>query len=144
MIAPTAIAPQNSFSISSTRTRIVPEGRVISVSSSGVQPRSPAASGASGNERSLLEIAQQKPEVVLLDVSMPGLTGDRIAELLKETGLLKTGLIVFFSSRTAAELEELVVRTGASGYIRKDLATGEFVSQVHYWVGEARRLFPSA
>jgi len=96
-----------------------------------------------GNERSLLEIAQHKPDLVLLDVSMPGLTGDRIAQLLKDTGLLKRGLVVFFSSRTAAELEDLVIQTGAAGYIRKDLATGDFVSQVQYWVGEVRRQFPS-
>ncbi len=63
-------------------------------------------------------LARFAPDVVLLDVSMPALTGDALATLLASRN--RTGaLILLFSSLPAVELEALVERCGASGFVEK-------------------------
>jgi CheY-like chemotaxis protein len=64
-------------------------------------------------------IADNLPDVVLLDINMPALDGNEIALLLQKRGLAKKIAVVLFSSMSADELEPLVKRTGALGYLRK-------------------------
>lgn len=94
------------------------------------------------HEKSLLEISSEKPDLLLLDVAMPGLSGDKIARILKGTGIMKHGVVVFFSSLPVAELEEMVRVSGASGYLRKSQEGPEFLQEVEFWMQKARAKIP--
>ena len=68
-------------------------------------------------------LVQQRPDLVLLDINMPGLTGDKAAEVAQENRQHECP-IVFLSDRPREELAELVRRAGVAGFISKtyDLA----------------------
>ncbi|EYF07866.1 response regulator [Chondromyces apiculatus] len=63
-------------------------------------------------------LVQEKPDVVLMDVNMPALTGDKLVEITLRSGLHRCP-IVLFSDRPDTELARLVEECGAAGYIRK-------------------------
>ncbi|WP_169796643.1 response regulator [Chondromyces crocatus] len=64
----------------------------------------------------------EKPDLVLMDVSMPALTGDKLVEITARSGLHHCP-IVLFSDRPDLELARLAEECGASGYIRKTQET---------------------
>ena len=68
-------------------------------------------------------LVQEKPDIVLMDVSMPALSGDKLVEIALRSGLHRCP-IVLFSDRSDAELTRLVEECGASGYIRKTADMG--------------------
>lgn len=62
-------------------------------------------------------VSKLRPDVLILDVSMPALEGDRLATLVAEVD--HELVIVLHSSREEHELKELAARSGAHGYITK-------------------------
>ncbi len=60
-----------------------------------------------------------RPDVVLLDVLMPGISGPELALLLRRTPETNDIAIILVSGMEAHELEALAVRTGALGGIQK-------------------------
>ncbi len=79
--------------------------------------------GESGEGSAACRMAEElRPDVVVMDVSMPGMTGDRATTLLKEAcpGIKVLALTVHEDRQSLRRL----LKAGASGYILK-LATGE-------------------
>ena len=71
-----------------------------------------------GDGESLLrEAAQARPEVVVLDISMPGLNGIEAARLLKAAG--DAVAIVFLTVHSDPDYVRAALATGALGYIVK-------------------------
>jgi PleD family two-component response regulator len=64
-------------------------------------------------------VREMQPDVVLLDVMMPALNGERIATLLKGSVKTKDVGIVLYSSKSETELAPLIQETGALGAISK-------------------------
>lgn len=64
-----------------------------------------------------LAIMRDKPDIVVLDVDMPGLTGDAISKILLNNK--PAPAVIFYSSRPTEELERIVNETRALGAIRK-------------------------
>lgn len=81
---------------------------------------------------------QEQPDVVLLDVKMPALKGDRALKISKEFGFLDQAAVVFHSDMDEKELAALAESAGASGYIKKTEDADAFLSAVQSWVDRAR------
>jgi two-component system, NtrC family, response regulator AtoC len=62
-------------------------------------------------------VANSQPDVVLLDVTMPGLAGDALATLLRRHA--PTTPVVLISGLPEARLSLLTLTCGAIGYLRK-------------------------
>lgn len=60
-----------------------------------------------------------RPDLVLLDVNMPGLSGDNLAALLRKNAETRETKIIFYSSNDEASLRESAVGHGATDYICK-------------------------
>jgi CheY-like chemotaxis protein len=64
-------------------------------------------------------IMQEDPDVVLLDVTMPGLSGEALARLISQNPKHQRTAIIFHSAGEAGDLNSLVERSGALGSIQK-------------------------
>jgi DNA-binding response OmpR family regulator len=82
-------------------------------------------------------IIRERPDVVLLDVRMPGLSGDRLAQLIAAESE-RPPRVILLSSSSKAELEELVRSSGAMGFIEKTGDPSEFLRRFDALVAAPR------
>jgi CheY-like chemotaxis protein len=76
-------------------------------------------------------LAETKPDMLLLDVNMPALGGEKVAQIMRRN-FEHECRVVFLSDRPVDELERLAAQSHAHGYIQKtnDLkALGEAVER---------------
>jgi PleD family two-component response regulator len=71
-------------------------------------------------------VREEHPDVLLLDVMMPALNGERLATLLKGSARTKDAGIILYSSKSEAELAPMIQETGALGAISKSESAEEF------------------
>ena len=85
-----------------------------------------------------LILREADPDVVLLDISLPALSGtSALRSGLRK--LLKTdGSIVLFSGRSDRELTALAQELGADGFITKSEDPMEIVRRVRMWIDRRR------
>ncbi len=75
--------------------------------------------------KALLELPQLRPDVVLLDISMPGLSGlDAIGQIRKAVPHAK---IVMLTHHEGQSFVEQALRAGAEGYLSKDSDEAELL-----------------
>ena len=60
-----------------------------------------------------------QPDLVLVDINMPGLSGDRLAQLLRDSDDTNHVPIVFYSSNDEDSLRKIVSTCDVQGYICK-------------------------
>jgi DNA-binding NarL/FixJ family response regulator len=77
---------------------------------------------AADGEEALVAADQLRPELVLLDIMLPGIDGFAVAERLAAVG--HPPAVVLTSSCAAHDLGERLGQTTARGFIRKDDLTG--------------------
>jgi DNA-binding response OmpR family regulator len=71
-----------------------------------------------------------RPDLIIIDIMMPLLDGNKKAKILKEKDFSKDIPILFISSKSVAELEKLVEESGADGYICKPFTDQGIVNSV--------------
>jgi DNA-binding response OmpR family regulator len=76
------------------------------------------------------QLRKNTPDLLLIDVNMPALTGDSVAKIVSSHGLSKRVPVVLYSDLPAAELEERARRCGANGFVRKGCGEEELVRRV--------------
>ena len=69
-----------------------------------------------------------RPDVVVTDISMPGLSGIEAFERLKAAGL--EAKVIVLTMHTDAELAAKLIRSGVRGFVMKLLATSELVTAI--------------
>lgn len=60
-----------------------------------------------------------QPDLVLLDVNMPALSGDRLAEVLRANGRTRNVMVMLHSSNDEDHLRATARRLGLDGYVCK-------------------------
>ncbi|MBS2020926.1 MAG: response regulator transcription factor [Deltaproteobacteria bacterium] len=79
-------------------------------------------------ESALQRIRQLKPEVAVLDISMPGLSGIEVARQLNEDES-QTALVMLSLHKTEMDVQA-AIEAGVSGYVVKDAAAEELVEAI--------------
>jgi CheY-like chemotaxis protein len=85
---------------------------------------------ASGGEDALAKAKQGSPDLILLDVMMPGITGWEVARLLKEDRSTAGIPVVFLSARTQEEDRRRGEALGVAAYVSKPFDPQELVDLV--------------
>ena len=65
-------------------------------------------------------IFRSQLDLLLIDINMPGVSGDKVAQILQETFSNRTFKIVLFSALGKPILKRKTREIGADGYIQKD------------------------
>lgn len=84
-------------------------------------------------------VQRERPNLVLLDLEMPALSGEHVLDFTTLFDFLRETPIVIHSAKSDEELKSLVERSPAVGYIRKTNNGLTFVSQVEKFIAEAQR-----
>ncbi|MCK5235489.1 MAG: response regulator, partial [Deltaproteobacteria bacterium] len=87
-------------------------------------------------------VARENPELVLLDVEMPEMNGDKLVSKIKEKH--KDIKIHFLSDKPTAELEKLTMESGADGYISKACMGEELIKRVADILGSKEEIVEGA
>ncbi len=87
-----------------------------------------ASSGIEANQH-IFSVAN-KPDLILLDIMMPMLSGDKKAQMLKQSEQSKDIPILFISSKNELELIKLVADSGVAGYICKPFTKHDLIRAV--------------
>jgi two-component system cell cycle response regulator len=85
---------------------------------------------AADGDAALAMCVQSPPDVVLLDVEMPGLDGHQVLATLKRDEALADIPVVFLTGRTAMDDMVAGLRAGAHDYLKKPFEAAELVARV--------------
>jgi two-component system cell cycle response regulator len=85
---------------------------------------------AEDGEAALAACRAEKPDVVLLDVEMPGLDGHQVLTALKADPELAEVPVVFLTGRTGTADVVEGLRLGAHDYLKKPFETSELIARV--------------
>jgi len=75
-------------------------------------------------------VAQEKPDLILLDVRMPRLTGYEVCEKLKKDPETSNIPVVFLSAKGQDSEIERGIESGAVEYILKPFAPTDLIAQI--------------
>ena len=79
-------------------------------------------------------ISSEKPNLVLLDIFMPALSGDKLVELVRKDKNIKNTKLLLFSDRPVDELKSVSATCGADGFIQKTRDHMDVVRKVQSWI----------
>ena len=74
------------------------------------------------------------PDLILLDVMLPFMAGDKKAKLLKTRDKSRDIPILLISSKGEEELLQLVARSGANGFLKKPFSADKLLNTVHTYL----------
>lgn len=83
------------------------------------------------------KIDEFNPDVVLLDVMMPGLTGFEVCRLIRENPEWKELPVVFLTSKTSTEARSAAFSVGANDFVTKPVLAPELIHRVNTQLNEA-------
>ena len=85
----------------------------------------------SEGKSALESLKNNKPDLVILDIHLPGMSGYEICQTIKSDDMLKHIPVIFFSATSSTEdIEHKVKELQAQGYIRKPFEPEELLAMV--------------
>ena len=100
-------------------------------------------SAASGEE-ALRRVAEEPPDLIVLDVLMPGMDGYEVCRRLKQQERTRTIPIVFLSGKDGRTDREHGLRLGADAYITKPFNPQSLIDTIDELLESARQDGPGA
>jgi DNA-binding response OmpR family regulator len=84
--------------------------------------------GALDGEEGLKMALDYKPDVILLDIMMPGMDGWQVLEKLKENAETRSIPVVIFTAREYSNGKALAIKNGAADYAAKPFEPQDLVA----------------
>ena len=85
---------------------------------------------ATSGERALEQIQREQPDLILLDIMMPGIGGIETCRRLKANAQLRTIPVIFMTALTGVEHKVEALHVGGADYITKPFQEREVVDRV--------------
>ena len=86
---------------------------------------------AGDGDATLAAAVSESPDLILLDILMPGMSGFDVLRKLKGSGSTKAIPVIVVSGLTTAEDENQAMKAGALDYVTKPWAPGELEDRIH-------------
>ena len=83
-----------------------------------------------GLEANKIIFSKRKPDLILLDIIMPMLDGDKVFKAFQQSELSRSIPVVFYSTKSDEDLDKLVKKHNNKGYLRKPVGAEELCSAV--------------
>lgn len=93
---------------------------------------------ANDGQSGLQKIKEEKPDLVLLDVMMPGLSGYEVCQKIKEDAELAGIPVVILTAKGQERDREQGLTMGASDYITKPFSPNRLLELVKSMIGDAK------
>lgn len=90
-----------------------------------------------GIEANSVIFSVNKPDLIILDVMLPMLDGNKKAKLLREKEFSRGIPILLLSSKSEDELRRLTAEACADGYIRKPFTPAGIVARVKEYLAKS-------
>ena len=90
---------------------------------------------ASNGEDGIAKARAERPDVILLDLVMPGMDGLETCARLREDGATGSIPIILVSARAARETLALAERIGVSDYVAKPINGAVLVAKIEQQLG---------
>jgi CheY-like chemotaxis protein len=85
---------------------------------------------ASTGEQALAMIAELAPDLVLLDIMMPGMTGYEVVARLKADLATRHIPVIILTALADTDARGLAMRAGADDFLAKPITRGELLAKV--------------
>ncbi|KEA62701.1 Chemotaxis regulator - transmits chemoreceptor signals to flagelllar motor components CheY [Marinobacterium lacunae] len=92
---------------------------------------------AQTGESALEAIALSPPDLILLDISLPGISGFDVLERLREQDYTRTLPVVMLTAHGREVEKEKGMALGASDYVTKPFSTQELVARIKALLGDS-------
>ncbi len=89
---------------------------------------------AEGGEKGFHLAKEKKPDLIFLDIMMPGLNGFETAVLLQKDPLTRSVPIVLLTAKTQDADREEGTRVGAVDYIVKPFEINDFINKINIYL----------
>lgn len=93
--------------------------------------------GATDAESGLTIARNEQPDLILMDIQLPGMDGLQAAALLKADGATRAIPVIALTALAMKGDEERIRAAGCDGYIAKPLAYKEFLATISNYLVRA-------
>lgn len=107
-----------------------------------LQQRGHVVIAATSGPAALELVAQVCPDLILLDIQLPGMDGYQVARALKSDARFKHIPIVAVTSYAMVGDRERIFATGAQGYLEKPINPETFVDEVESFLSPRAAVVP--
>ncbi len=91
---------------------------------------------ATSGEEGITLAAQKKPDLILMDVALPGMDGLEATRLLKAQEGTRAIPVIALTAQAMKQDIERATRAGCDGFIAKPLSTKAFLTEIARFLGE--------
>lgn len=91
-----------------------------------------------GIEANRYIFSKDRPDLIIMDIMMPMLDGNKKAKILKENEMSRDIPILLLSSKSDEEMRRLTEEAGADGYILKPFSPTEITGKVRKCLSGAK------
>ena len=92
--------------------------------------RGHATSGAADGPSGLARAAELAPDVIVVDIGLPGLDGCEVARRLRALPLGGSGILIALSGYGQAEMRERALASGFDAYLVKPITARELLQRL--------------
>lgn len=92
---------------------------------------------APNGKEGLVTARAEKPDIIVLDLMMPGMNGHEVAKALKEDEMTKEIPIIIFTAAVGRDLMKVVKNIGATDCVIKPFEPRDLVAKVEKIIGKA-------
>ena len=92
-----------------------------------------AVDGPSGLQTALCEC----PELILMDINLPGIDGLEVTRLIRESAISTTPIIALTANAMRGDREKMI-ESGCTEYLQKPVSSAALIEMVQRFIGDAQ------